>query len=100
MAAEIHEIAAKGFQAAPEAYDRGCPEYPLDALEHLVRALNIGALSAIVELGAGTGKFTKLFVSLLPAGARVVAVEPVEGMRKKFWDDQLPPIFQMNLPEG
>jgi ubiquinone/menaquinone biosynthesis C-methylase UbiE len=43
-----------------------------------------GNASTVVDLGAGTGKFTKLLVSSAPRGARVIAVEPVEGMRKKF----------------
>jgi SAM-dependent methyltransferase len=84
MTAQIHDIAAKGFQVASETYDRGRPEYPLDAIENLLQQLNIKPASTVVELGAGTGKFTKLLASLVPAGARVIAVEPVEGMRKKL----------------
>jgi SAM-dependent methyltransferase len=84
MTAKIHDIAAKGFQAAPEIYDRGRPEYPLDAVEHLLRELNVGPASTVVELGVGTGKFTRLLAASVPVGARVIAVEPVEGMRRKF----------------
>jgi len=35
----------------------------------------------VVDLAAGTGKFTQLLVS---SGARIVAVEPLEGMRAKL----------------
>jgi SAM-dependent methyltransferase len=83
MTSKIHPIAAKGFQLAAEVYDRGRPEYPFDAVDHLLRELDAGPASTIVELGAGTGKFTKLLTTLAPTGARVIAVEPVEGMRKK-----------------
>jgi SAM-dependent methyltransferase len=84
MTTRIHDIAAKGFQTASEIYDRGRPEYPLDAVEHLLRELNVRPGSTVVELGAGTGKFTRLLAASVPSGTRVIAVEPVEGMRKKF----------------
>ncbi len=35
----------------------------------------------MLEVGAGTGKFTRL---IRPTGARIVAVEPVEAMRRKL----------------
>jgi ubiquinone/menaquinone biosynthesis C-methylase UbiE len=77
----IHEQASIGFQRAADAYERGRPEYPAQAVEHLVEVLKIAAGSHVVELGAGTGKFTK---ALLATGAELVAVEPVEAMRRKL----------------
>lgn len=77
----IHDKAAIGFNRAGDAYDRGRPEYPKDAIEFLINTLQITSSSSILDLGAGTGKFTKL---ILPTRAKIVAVEPVEGMRKKF----------------
>jgi ubiquinone/menaquinone biosynthesis C-methylase UbiE len=75
----IHHVAAVGFEAAVERYERGRPSYPGDAVSFLVRAAGIGPGRDVVELGAGTGKFTELIV---PTGARIVAVEPVPGMRE------------------
>lgn len=75
----IHEAAARGFEAAVERYQRGRPSYPDDAVSYLVRELEIGAGRDVVELGAGTGKFTELIAF---TGARVTAVEPVAGMRE------------------
>jgi len=43
--------------------------------------LNLEASSRVVDLGAGTGKFTQLLVQ---SGAQVVAVEPVEAMRARL----------------
>src|SRR5689334_8101347 len=77
----IHEIADQGFQAASEIYDAGRPGYPPEAVDHLIRVLNLNPSSTLVELGAGTGKFTQLIV---PTRARIIAVEPVEAMRRKF----------------
>ncbi|HUI38193.1 MAG TPA: class I SAM-dependent methyltransferase [Thermoplasmata archaeon] len=76
----VHEAAA-GFDRAAESYERGRPEYPAAALEHLVRALGIGPGRTVVDLAAGTGKLTR---GLTGSGARLVAVEPSEGMRAVF----------------
>jgi ubiquinone/menaquinone biosynthesis C-methylase UbiE len=77
----IHEQAAVGFGRAAEAYDRGRPDYPPAAVEHLVRVLGVGPGAQVVELGAGTGKFTTY---LAATGAQVTAVEPVAGMRERL----------------
>jgi len=81
MQPHIHDAAAKGFQLAPDSYDRGRPEYPSDAVQKLIDELALGSESVVVDLGAGTGILTKL---LIPTCARLVAVDPVEGMRRKF----------------
>jgi len=77
----IHEMASVGFQLAAESYERGRPDYPDAAVAHLVDVLGLAAGSRVVELGAGTGKFTK---RLLDTGAEILAVEPVEAMRGKL----------------
>jgi ubiquinone/menaquinone biosynthesis C-methylase UbiE len=77
----IHEAAATGFDAGAEAYERGRPGYPPVAVEQLIRELRIGSGSCVLDLAAGTGKLTRM---LTPTGASIVAVEPVEGMRREF----------------
>jgi ubiquinone/menaquinone biosynthesis C-methylase UbiE len=77
----IHETAAQGFARAADSYERGRPEYPLDAVHRLVSWLDLGPGKLVLEPGAGTGKFTRL---LIPSEARIVAVEPVAQMRNKF----------------
>jgi SAM-dependent methyltransferase len=59
----------------PEDYERGRPGYPSEAVE--IPGLPSG--SRVLDLGAGTGKLTRL---LVPAFERVVAVEPAEAMRR------------------
>lgn len=77
----MHDVAAQGFAAAGQVYERGRPDYPPDAIACLVTNLGIGAGSAVADVGAGTGKLTRL---LIETGARVTAVEPVTDMRQAF----------------
>jgi SAM-dependent methyltransferase len=74
----IHAAAEVGFGSAADRYERGRPSYPDDAVALLVDRLRIAPRRTVVDLAAGTGKFTTLIV---PTGARVVAVEPVAEMR-------------------
>jgi SAM-dependent methyltransferase len=74
----IHPSAAIGFASAADLYERARPSYPQDAIDWLVGQTQLGPGSTVVDLGAGTGKLTRL---LLPSGARVVAVEPIAEMR-------------------
>jgi SAM-dependent methyltransferase len=72
----IHRAAAEGFSRSAEAYERGRPKYPAEALDLLVSRLPVGA--SVLDLAAGTGALTR---PLLEAGLEVVAVEPVAEMR-------------------
>ena len=62
MSFNIHEKAAVGFDRAGDSYERGRPEYPQEAIEFLVNNLQINKSSMVVDLGAGTGKFTKFLL--------------------------------------
>jgi SAM-dependent methyltransferase len=79
----IHEIAAAGFSAGVDAYERGRPEYPQPIVAFIVERLAIRSGADVLDLAAGTGKFTR---ALLPTGARVVAVEPLPAMRARLSD--------------
>jgi ubiquinone/menaquinone biosynthesis C-methylase UbiE len=78
---DIHSSAAKGFEASPEAYERGRAGYPKEAIDCLVKELSITRSSTVLDLGAGTGKLTR---ALLSVGCPVIAVEPVAAMRLNF----------------
>jgi len=75
-----HPTAAAGFGSAAAAYERGRPSYPADAVAHLVAELGIAG-GTVLDLAAGTGKLTRLLTG--PA-ARMIAVEPVAGMRERL----------------
>ena len=77
----IHDAAAKGYARAAGDYEKGRPGYPSAAVETLVRECRIGCSTDLVDVGAGTGKFT---ASLFAYGPEVVAVEPVAAMREVF----------------
>jgi SAM-dependent methyltransferase len=69
------------FDRSAALYERGRPGYPPEAVRFLAAQFHLGRGSTIVELGSGTGKFTR---TLLPLGAAVVAVDPMPGMRREF----------------
>ncbi len=77
----INEIAAAGFGAAAGTYERGRPSYPDGVIELFREQLGVGPGSTVVDLGAGTGKLTRLLVA---TGASVIAVEPIEAMRAQL----------------
>ena len=74
----IPAAAAEGFQQGADAYERARPSYPAEAVAFLVGHAGLGPDRRVLDLAAGTGKLTRL---LVPSGAEVVAVEPVEAMR-------------------
>ena len=78
---EIHPSAAQGFAAAAQTYTRGRPSYPAELRGWLTGALDLGPGRTCVDLGAGTGKFTRMLVD---TGAEVIAVEPVAEMRAQL----------------
>jgi SAM-dependent methyltransferase len=72
-------------QAPPDAFGRtareyelGRPEWPEELLDRVVAELGLRPDAVVLDLGAGTGKLTRV---LVPRFARVVAVEPDDAMR-------------------
>jgi SAM-dependent methyltransferase len=63
------------------AYERGRPGYPAEAVAELVRVCRIGPGSTVLDLAAGSGKLTR---QLVPAGARLLALEPSAAMRERL----------------
>jgi SAM-dependent methyltransferase len=72
---------ARAFGAVAGEYERARPDYPAAAVAHLVEVLALAPGKVVADLGAGTGKLTRL---LVPSGAEIHAVEPVDGMREEL----------------
>jgi SAM-dependent methyltransferase len=81
LSRNINETAARGFDRAAAEYERGRPGFPAAGVAAIAQALDLGPDSTILDLAAGTGKLTR---ALKPLGARLIAVEPVAGMREQF----------------
>lgn len=67
------------FTGRAQNYTQGRPSYPKALLDCLYQELGLSERSVIADIGAGTGKFTRL---LLERGSTVYAVEPNEDMRE------------------
>lgn len=74
MTFDAHRLS---FGTVAEHYDRARPTYPVDAVTWAVG----DDARRVLDLGAGTGKLTRVALGL---GLDVVAVEPDPGMRAQF----------------
>jgi SAM-dependent methyltransferase len=70
---------AASFGPVADVYDRARPPYPAPALDWLLAGFP--APARVIDLGAGTGKLTRL---IHDRGLPVTAVEPSPGMRAQL----------------
>jgi len=72
---------ARAFEDVAANYERGRPGYPVELSEWMSARGLLGLGRVAIDLGAGTGKLTRLLVD---TGARVIAVEPIATMRAEL----------------
>ena len=72
---------ACAFESVVDAYERGRPGYAREGVEWIAEKLDLRPGRTVLDLGAGTGKLTRLLVR---TGASVVAVEPGDAMRARL----------------
>ncbi|MEE9101279.1 class I SAM-dependent methyltransferase [Pseudomonas nitroreducens] len=89
---DVHGSAREGYAREAKAYAHGRPDYPEALVGWLGEELEIGPGKEVVDLGAGTGKFTAL---LQRTGAQVTAIEPVAAMREQL-SATLPAVRALN----
>ena len=92
--ASIHPIAQGGFDKLDlsQIYDQVRPSYSRDVANFLLDKLGISISDAssdqplrILELGAGTGKFTGTLQEVLrDSKVQIIASEPLLSMREEF----------------
>jgi SAM-dependent methyltransferase len=73
---------AESFARAAEHYERGRPGWPPEVAD----VARLPRTATVVDLGAGTGKLTRVLVEKFD---KVIAVEPLAGMRELL-DDLVP----------
>ncbi|KAF1011208.1 MAG: putative methyltransferase [Pseudomonas fluorescens] len=78
---DVHKAARQGFSTEAGTYAQGRPDYPGELAGWLSNALQITAQSTVIDLGAGTGKFTRLLSTLT---SQLIAVEPVAAMGEQL----------------
>lgn len=64
---------SRSFETVAAEYERHRPEYPEEALRWAAGLLGLEERARLLDVGAGTGKLTRVLVAL---GYEVVAVEP------------------------
>lgn len=72
------EEMSRSFGTAASTYEAGRPDYPADAVAWMLQPVHESTRALrVADVGAGTGKLTRLVVE---RGAEVVAVDPDPGM--------------------
>ena len=87
----VNPIAESGFSTS-QLYDRSRPSYSKEAVTFLLEKLGILPRNSssdqptrVLELGTGTGKFTRTLQEVLRgSNVQVIASEPVLSMRQEF----------------
>lgn len=81
VALDVYVTAASGFGREALRYARARPDYPEALLDWRGESLGAAPGRTVLDVGAGTGKFTRL---LIRTGATVIAAEPVAQMRQQL----------------
>lgn len=71
---------ANRFDGLAEVYARGRPDYPADAVEHILKRSALQPGDRVVDIGSGTGIFSRILAS---RGLHVIGIEPNKEMRAR-----------------
>ncbi|KAL1921102.1 uncharacterized protein VTP21DRAFT_11737 [Calcarisporiella thermophila] len=84
---KVNTVALEGFEKHVADYEAARPTYFPAAVDRLLKEFDISPQARVLDLGAGTGKFTR---ALAERNLCITAVEPVPSMRD---------ILRKTLPE-
>ena len=74
--------AGSAYDGLADLYDRRRPSYPADAVRAVAALASASAASGdVLDVGCGTGIFTRLLAAALPDAFSVIGVEPGADMR-------------------
>lgn len=74
--------AGSAYEGLASFYDRRRPSYPAEAVRAVASlATGAAASGSVIDVGCGTGIFTRLLAAELPASFAVTGVEPSADMR-------------------
>lgn len=77
----INSIAESGFRNTAKDYDLVRREFPSEVFHNIMALLKLSVSAPIPDLGAGTGRFTRL---LAPQFDSIIAIEPLAAMRQQL----------------
>ncbi|HEV7260076.1 MAG TPA: class I SAM-dependent methyltransferase [Bosea sp. (in: a-proteobacteria)] len=69
------------FSAGAARYAEARPDYPAGLIGDLVRTILAGPPGLVIDVGSGTGIFTRQLRAALPADVDLVGIEPSAAMR-------------------
>jgi len=100
--ATVHQVAQTGFGSGTnELYDRARPSYPNETLDFTRSKLLGQGPYKIIEIGPGTGIFTRKLLASWPGLiGELRAVEPSQGMRETFLAKIPETTVPISLSEG
>lgn len=81
MAQSFHPVAQQGFRLSAVSYQQSRPNYPQDVVFWLRNHLNLHQNAQVIDLTAGTGKFTHYLKKITP---HITAIEPALQMQLQF----------------
>ena len=74
------------FQTGTDRYARFRPDYPSSLVRHVaarIASVDASPDSPVVDVGSGTGIFTRQLASFLPAAVPLIGIDPSREMREK-----------------
>lgn len=69
------------FDAGADGYARHRPEYPAEMVVQLAGLVAAAPAGPVIDVGCGTGIFTRQLAAALPPGREVIGIEPAAPMR-------------------
>lgn len=84
MSAPPNAVSQSSYDQNHELYDKFRPGYPKEAVIASIQVSQVQPTSTVIDMAAGTGKFTEELLKYLPGKVKLIGVEPSKGMVESF----------------